>query len=115
MTKTEGCLLAASGGFALFLADYPASQPWLAFVAFAPLFWTVLRAGSVARACALGAAWGAARLLPMAWMLHGFGLPWLARLLVVGYVLLLDAAFSHACFGCARRRPGCCWRASRSP
>lgn len=103
--SASGYLLAASGGLALFLADYPACQSWLACVAFVPLFWTVLRARSLGEASGLGAAWGAGRTLPLAWMVHGFGLPWTARVAVGGYLLLLDAVFGLCIFWCRATAP----------
>jgi len=106
VTKCKGHLLAAGGGFALFLADYPASRTWLAFIAFAPLFWVVLRARSAAEACAFGVAWGGARTLPLAWMLDGFGLPWGLRLVVTVCLLLLDAVFAACAFWLRRAVPG---------
>jgi len=96
--KAKYCLLAASGGFALFLADYPASQSWLALGAFAPLLWTVGRARALPEACSYGVAWGLARMLPLAFMVGAFGLPWPARLVVAAYVLALDALFALLAF-----------------
>ncbi len=91
-------LFAASGGLALFLADYPACQSWLVCLAFSPLLWTVFRASSPGQASACGVAWGIARTMPLAWMLHGFGLPWQPQLALAGYVLLLDAVFALIAF-----------------
>lgn len=54
-------LLALLGGVALFLADYPVSQPWLVLLAFAPLLWGVLAARSRREACAYGVLWGLGR------------------------------------------------------
>jgi len=89
----------------LFLADYPACRSWLVFVAFAPLFWVVLRARSPAEASAFGVAWSAGRMLPLAWMVHGFGLPWSARVALGGYLLLLDAVFGLFVFWCRATAP----------
>jgi apolipoprotein N-acyltransferase len=96
--KAKYCLLAASGGLALFLADYPTSQWWLGLLAFAPLFWTVSRARTRREACSYGVAWGVTRVLPLAFMVDGFGLPWPARFALAGYVLGLDAAFALLAF-----------------
>lgn len=96
--KAKYCFLAASGGFALFLADYPASQSWLALLAFAPLLWTVARARTPRDACSYGVAWGLARMLPLAFMVGAFGLPWPARFVVAGYLVGLDVVFALFAF-----------------
>jgi apolipoprotein N-acyltransferase len=96
--KSKYCFLAAGGGFALFLADYPASQSWLALVAFAPLLWTTGQARALREACSYGVVWGLARMLPLAFMVGAFGLPWPARFAVAGYLLVLDALFALFAF-----------------
>lgn len=106
--KAKYCFLAASGGLALFLADYPASQSWLALLAFAPLLWTVARARTPREAAAYGVAWGLARMLPLAFMVGAFGLPWPARFAVAGYLVCLDAAFALLAFWLRATAAGPC-------
>ncbi len=99
-------LCAAVAGTGLFLADYPVEWPWLELVAFAPLLWLVVRALSWSEAAALGVAWSVGRTLPLAWMLHSFGLPWSARVAVAIYLFALDALFALIVYGTRRWRFG---------
>jgi apolipoprotein N-acyltransferase len=92
------CSFALLGGLALFLADYPVSQPWLVLLAFAPLLWVVLAARARREAVAYGILWGLGRTVPLACMLGSFGLPVPARFAVEAYVLGLDAAFALIAF-----------------
>ncbi|MEO7036881.1 MAG: hypothetical protein ABI548_23235 [Polyangiaceae bacterium] len=92
------CSFALLGGLALFLADYPVSQPWLVLLAFVPLLWVVLAARSRREACTYGIFWGLGRTVPLAYMLGSFGLPLPARFAVEGYLLGLDAAFALVAF-----------------
>src|SRR5450631_309851 len=91
-------LLALLGGLALFLADYPVSQPWLVLLAFAPLLWVALAAHSRREACAYGILWGLGRTVPLAYALGSFGLPVPARFVVEAYLLGLDVVFALVAF-----------------
>ena len=91
-------MLSASGGVLLFIADYPVQWPWLQLIAFAPLLWAVLGAPSALGACAYGASWALGRVIPLAFAIGSFALPWWARAALLMYLLALELLFALLVF-----------------
>jgi len=93
------CFVAvAAGGFLVFLAGYPVKWPWLELFAFLPLLDAARRARRFREAGSYGLSWGLGRALPLAVMLKGFALPVEAGVVVLAYVLSLDALFASLVF-----------------
>src|SRR3954468_3354315 len=97
-------LFVTLGGVLVFLAGHPVKWPWLELLAFLPVLDAARRARSVREAGSYGLAWGLGRTLPLAVMLKGFALPLEAAVVLLGYVVALDALFAAVVFG-ARRAP----------